>query len=284
MSEDGSVLITDSGSGITKAGWGGLCRYDPDKCGQNAPPVCNDCQSLFTGSGECPTCYFDNKNVNSAEISRPFSFTFNTNLPPAKTVKDLFKGAFGADIAIKISLVGKKSDKAECCNETKGPTNILSVQGGFQGEVSADISLNGLGGAVGRALFLAGLRASVRGKVNTQATYSYLLRDCPVEVGKEKFEIQGQIGGALELVLKVGELSTSSGSNFTAVGFTGSGGVEVQGTIKTPTVEGSRFDVNSYLNVYAAGDVIFLNQKITGIKIQVPLTVNDVGTARTLFP
>lgn len=57
VSEDGSVLITDSGSGITKAGWGGLCRYDPDKCGKNAPPPpeCNDCQRLESGTGECPT-------------------------------------------------------------------------------------------------------------------------------------------------------------------------------------------------------------------------------------
>jgi large repetitive protein len=57
VSEDGSVLITDSGSGITKAGWGGLCRYDPDKCGKNAPPPpeCNDCQRLESGTGDCPT-------------------------------------------------------------------------------------------------------------------------------------------------------------------------------------------------------------------------------------
>jgi hypothetical protein len=55
VSEDGSVLITDSGSGITKAGWGGLCRYDPDKCGQKAPPVCKDCEKVDT-SGDCPTC------------------------------------------------------------------------------------------------------------------------------------------------------------------------------------------------------------------------------------
>lgn len=38
VSEDGAVLVTDSGSGITKAGWGGACIYDPDKCGKTAPP------------------------------------------------------------------------------------------------------------------------------------------------------------------------------------------------------------------------------------------------------
>ena len=58
VSEDGSVLITDSGSGLTKAGWGGLCRYDPDKCGKNAPPKCTDCQKV-DNSGDCPTCAAD---------------------------------------------------------------------------------------------------------------------------------------------------------------------------------------------------------------------------------
>jgi hypothetical protein len=285
VSEDGAVLVCDSGSGISKAGWGGGPPTPPPKCQLSPAPVCNDCQRLEAGSGDCPTgkCVFDSTNVNSAEISRPFAFAFNTNLPPAKTVKDLFKGAFGADIAIQISLVGQKTDKAECCKETEWQTNVLSVQGGLQGEASADISLNGLGGAAGRALYLAGIRASVRGRVNTQATYTYEWRDCPVAKDKERFVIQGQIGGALELVLKIGELSTTGG-NFTAVGFEGNSGAEVQGIISAPGDEGNRFDVKSYLNVYAQGDVIFLNQKITGVKIQVPLTVNDVGTARTLFP
>ncbi|OGB18894.1 MAG: hypothetical protein A2W72_11875 [Burkholderiales bacterium RIFCSPLOWO2_12_67_14] len=59
VSEDGAVLVTDSGSGLTKAGWGALCVYDKDKCGQNAPPKCNDCQSLDTGRDSCPYCYPD---------------------------------------------------------------------------------------------------------------------------------------------------------------------------------------------------------------------------------
>ncbi len=56
VSEDGSVLITDSGSGITKAGWGGLCRYDPDKCGKTAPPKeCDKCQKFEAVTSDCPT-------------------------------------------------------------------------------------------------------------------------------------------------------------------------------------------------------------------------------------
>ena len=31
VSNDGAFLITNAGSGLTKAGWGGLCRYDECK-------------------------------------------------------------------------------------------------------------------------------------------------------------------------------------------------------------------------------------------------------------
>ncbi len=58
VSEDGAFLITDAGSGITKAGWGGLCVYDPDKCSKDKPPECNMCEELDT-QRECPTCVYD---------------------------------------------------------------------------------------------------------------------------------------------------------------------------------------------------------------------------------
>jgi len=58
VSEDGSYLITDVGSGLTKAGWGGLCIYDPDKCAKNAPPKCTECQ-IVDANADCPTCKWD---------------------------------------------------------------------------------------------------------------------------------------------------------------------------------------------------------------------------------
>ena len=67
VSEDGSVLITDAGSGITKAGWGGVCLYDPTKCAKKEPPTCKDCQKL--GTGDCPNCEKDSgKNKSACSI------------------------------------------------------------------------------------------------------------------------------------------------------------------------------------------------------------------------
>lgn len=57
VSEDGAVMVTDAGSGVTKAGWGGACVYDPNNCGKNGPPKCTDCEKLTTA--KCPTCEAD---------------------------------------------------------------------------------------------------------------------------------------------------------------------------------------------------------------------------------
>lgn len=67
VSEDGSVLVCDSGSGVSKAGWGGAGggggggggpAPDGPKCGSGGPPKCKDCQTVDS-SGACPTCVAD---------------------------------------------------------------------------------------------------------------------------------------------------------------------------------------------------------------------------------
>ena len=59
VSGDGAILITDAGSGITKAGWGGLCRYD--ECKTSLPKEgCGDCKKVeYKGNPPCPECVVD---------------------------------------------------------------------------------------------------------------------------------------------------------------------------------------------------------------------------------
>ena len=59
VSGDGAILITDAGSGITKAGWGGLCRYD--ECKTAIPGKgCGDCKKVeYKGNPPCPNCVPD---------------------------------------------------------------------------------------------------------------------------------------------------------------------------------------------------------------------------------
>jgi hypothetical protein len=62
VNENASQIITDAGSGITKAGWGGcpgiLCGFDPGfpQCGTNPPAICR--------GGDCGPC-------NECEIEGP---------------------------------------------------------------------------------------------------------------------------------------------------------------------------------------------------------------------
>jgi len=96
---------------------------------------------------------------------------------------------------------------------------------------------------------------------------------------KENWDTQGTLGGGLELNIKVGELG-----NFIVAGFEGSGGVEVQGQIVTPENSSANFDIHSAFNAYVQGDVVVLNQKITGFRLQIPLIVDSRASARVLFP
>jgi len=59
VSTDGAFLITDAGSGVTKAGWGGLCRYDECKTAIS-PKGCGDCKKVeLQGNPPCPNCIPD---------------------------------------------------------------------------------------------------------------------------------------------------------------------------------------------------------------------------------
>ena len=102
---------------------------------------------------------------------------------------------------------------------------------------------------------------------------------------KNLFNGQGQLGGGLELPIKVGQLTLPGGINFTAVGFEGSSGLEVQGVVSSNQVPNwPNLDVDSWLNAYAQGDVILLKRKVTGVRFQVPLRHNSQAPARIQFP
>lgn len=63
VSEDGTQIVTDPGSGITKAGWGGAPAIPPpETCGTNPPPPvcrgrdCSPCPDCYVQQGQCRVC------------------------------------------------------------------------------------------------------------------------------------------------------------------------------------------------------------------------------------
>lgn len=74
VSESGATIVSDAGSGITKAGWGGGPPPTPPNCADNPPPscrggVCNgcpQCQAPQAAAGQqCPSCRPDLSQAGS---------------------------------------------------------------------------------------------------------------------------------------------------------------------------------------------------------------------------
>jgi hypothetical protein len=145
VSEDGAFLITDAGSGITKAGWGGLCRYDPDKCGKQAPPVCKQCEELASGGGDCPTC-----KPKEACKADPYTETFNVDFPKtgevtAKATSLLAKVPFISTLNFDFQASGKRVTGKQCCSNVSifekclGPYPYEETSGQGRVKVSAGV-------------------------------------------------------------------------------------------------------------------------------------------------
>ena len=117
VSEDGSVLITDSGSGITKAGWGGLCRYDPDKCAKEAPK-CGKCEKIVNSVLICPYCdfYLDSgySEERSVELAENWSAEFNR-------VKNLLRRVGVTNLTGGFSFKVTGAEKKVCCSNDLAP-------------------------------------------------------------------------------------------------------------------------------------------------------------------
>ena len=124
VSEDGAFLITDAGSGITKAGWGGLCIYDPDKCSKDKPPECNMCEELDT-QRECPTCVYDPLKEDRKEREQ-----VGVTIEPGAWKDAITSGAkvFGLPLKeLKLKLVIAAGRTDLCCRQRKSLAHEVSA-------------------------------------------------------------------------------------------------------------------------------------------------------------
>lgn len=201
VSEDGALLVTDAGGGISKAGWGGLCVYDPDKCGKNGPPKCKDCEKLDE-SGECPTCKPDpDKDGQLILVPPPLSSAASIEyagkgweqtlkrlkLPVEASIK--FKGGFNA-------LVERR-----CCSKSANGVGKKVTASGF-----GDVEVEGKINWAPQGFFLrlaqsalpgltdlldAGLYSKLKGALSIGGKASYFTCDQP--------PLDGEIAGAATL-------------------------------------------------------------------------------------
>jgi len=200
VSEDGAFLVTDAGSGITKAGWGGACVYDPNKCGKNKPPKCTRCQ-MEDQSGECPTCKPDKSKDGDAEVK--FGGKLGFNLAIDKSIKTIV-GKLGVDIQLIASIDFPYSVNEVCCSAkgSGGTANVLEAMGGGKLEGSASVSLlpvlKKFAGFLfsGNSTFVPSftIKASVSG--NGSASYD----QCKKAKGEKPGEVTGKFVGTFEVI------------------------------------------------------------------------------------
>ena len=194
-------VTPDAGGGISKADWGGLCVYDPDKCGKNGPPKCKDCEKLDE-SGECPTCKPDpDKDGQLILVPPPLNSAASIEyagkgweqtlkrlkLPVEASIK--FKGGFNA-------LVERR-----CCSKSANGVGKKVTASGF-----GDVEVEGKINWAPQGFFLrlaqsalpgltdlldAGLYSKLKGALSIGGKASYFTCDQP--------PLDGEIAGAATL-------------------------------------------------------------------------------------
>jgi len=150
VSGDGSVIASDPGVGVIKAGW--HCGGNPNSTGSAGTcPTCQKCQgsACVPQTGACDDqkrCTKDDKCVNGACVGTPvdtsawtddFSGQFDARLPPdipnkLNRIFDFIPGMQGTKF--KEARVGVKARFKNCCGENTGiiEKGMTEASGSFQ--------------------------------------------------------------------------------------------------------------------------------------------------------
>lgn len=183
VTEDGSSIISDPGSGVVVSGWGDAPPPPP-------PPSCAD------GCGKCGTCQngacvMDPPlDTSVTEVSR----TFGIDSEIVNKINDDLRPFLGLGIAAKVDvaqITGKVATR-QCCgpetgvgNNTKGSVSGLLAGITIQGKiwppgpipnVDITVTLFGFGSVEAKAQFLGGIFVNLAAKVNGEVGFQQ--NDC----------------------------------------------------------------------------------------------------------
>lgn len=169
VNEDGSFLVSEAGSGITKAGWGGNPPPPPepepdDSCGQDAPPRCDVCERSSTNSSGCASCEWDEskEGTNHGESSLQFQDTLE-RLPGLKRVEALLSKLMKTSATGKISIQGVWGKK--CCGAVRRSVSYFK-----DANIAALAEWSGDTGPKGFAIWDTGVGFFVKVKIGAALT------------------------------------------------------------------------------------------------------------------
>ena len=138
VSEDGALLVSDAGSGLTKAGWGGPPNPPPDppKCGVTS---CQACQ-MKNPAGQAPCCVRDKSKDGQVVGSAGFKLAMEA--PFKESVRSLTKFVGVEMELIAKGEIGGSMDDACCRHSEKGmPKGKYAFNGvlGFEGALAVPL-------------------------------------------------------------------------------------------------------------------------------------------------
>ncbi|WIV97651.1 PKD domain-containing protein [Kinneretia aquatilis] len=258
VSADGAWLVTDAGSGVTKAGWGGLCRYDDCK---TAATKCRDCEGLVK-KGNCYECQYDGSGGPFAKTSQSIDRNLN-DWGPSGALKSALRELAGIEISLSAKVKGERVNEPSCCDRKKAKEEKQSGQGSLAFEGAMYVAI-GEATPIGRVLATFKTEAFIRGKVGGAGAVSFDTDYCKEPGKQDVVEVSASAGGALELGLRFGNPDPGPGP-VTGVGLEGYGGVDLQAAVKNK-IGPTEFELERVVNAYVQLDVVFASGSMTLVK------------------
>jgi Bacterial Ig-like domain len=160
VNEDASLLITDQGAGVTKAGWGappGPPLPNPD-CGSNSTD-CEHCKKYDSTPGIC-RCVFDSTQRDTEKVFQQVSIEKELEAPERLKKVMSFLGA--ESVKAKFKIVGQLGAFYTCCQKKGREIQNFALAGGgdLEGEGEARA-----GGPLGKVIEKFGGKAYVKLKI-----------------------------------------------------------------------------------------------------------------------
>jgi PKD repeat protein len=257
VSSDGAWLVTDVGSGVTKAGWGGLCRYDDCK---TAATKCRDCEKLKK-KGKCYECEFDPNGGPFPKTSQSIDKVLN-DWGPGGAMKGALRKV-GIEVSVAAKVKGERVSEPACCERLQRKEEKQSGQVSLGFEASLYIAVPKTT-PIGRALAVFKSEAFVRFKASGAGSATFETDYCK-EPGKQgDVEFAGSVAGAGEIGLRFGNPEPGK-DPVTGVAIEGYGGVEAQGSVKSK-ISDSQYAMESTLTAYVQLDVVAPGGTLTLLK------------------
>ena len=282
VTDDGAQLITDPGSGITKAGWHGP-PIPPPCPDQATAKKCDDCfVGVITTSNGCPTskCEFNAKDGPFAQTSQAIDVNLS-EWGPNGLLKVVLKEVLGVDGLLNLKVKGERVKEPACCVRKKKKDDKQTSQGSIELEGTAEGELfkaTPLGLLLSRFQVTTFLRLKAVGSGTVYVATDY----CAEDFQNSQYSASAQITGAAELGLRFGKTRPGP-EDVSGIAVEGFGGVEAVGKVLSNTnINQPNFDIESTLTGYIQLSIVAPTGSLTLFKRSLDFQKKSTADVRQL--